>query len=66
MTESEIERRRQVYGMSMADLSVRAGLPYSRVWHGLRGTKLSADELKKLERAVTAIEQANFKTAAAV
>jgi len=64
MTESELELRRRMAGLTMADLASRANVPYSRVWHGLRGTRLTADELRKLERAVTAIETANIRTAA--
>jgi len=63
MTEKELEYRRRVAGLTMADLASRAGVPYSRVWHGLRGTRLTSDELRKLERTVTAIEQAGIMTA---
>ena len=66
MTENEIEYRRRVVGVPMSMLALRAGLPYSRVWHGLRGTKLSADELKKLATAVEAFERVNHTVAAAV
>jgi transcriptional regulator with XRE-family HTH domain len=64
MTEQELEHRRRMAGLTMADLASRAGVPYSRVWHGLRGTRLSPDELRKLERAVHYIEEANVRTAA--
>ena len=63
MTESELEYRRRVADLTMADLASRAGIPYSRVWHGLRGTKLTANELAQLERVVSATERARFPAA---
>jgi hypothetical protein len=59
MSELEIERRRREQGVSIAELCVQAQIAYSRAWHGLRGTRLSAEELRRLDRAMTAIEQHN-------
>jgi hypothetical protein len=57
VTEKELEYRRRVAALTMAELSSRSGIAYSRVWHGLRGTKLTADELHQLERVVSAAER---------
>ena len=57
MTETELDYRRRVVGLSMAELSRRSQLPYSRVWHGLAGTHLEPDEMRRLELVLTAAER---------
>jgi hypothetical protein len=64
MTEREIETRRRAASVPMSELCYAADLPYSRVWHGLRGTKLTADELRRLAQAMESLERTSRFAAA--
>lgn len=52
----ELELRRRISGITLAELARRSRIPYYRLWSSLSGRQLTEDELKRLDATLTRAE----------
>lgn len=55
-----VERRRRSLGLTVSELSVRSRVPYRKLWYGLRGERIDADEIQRLNHVLDSAERASI------
>jgi hypothetical protein len=59
----QLDDRRRMVGLSLAELARRSRIPYSRLWNALTDDRLAQPEITRVEHVIEQAEREHFPAA---